>query len=407
MIFLATFAAKIRVLLSDRLFLAVSLVFPLIIASISGAALVQEKKEVILLTIVDEDKSDYSRELVSYLHQKAGIQIIEAERPKAEKLLDEDRTEAVVVILKGFSDHVINDDLAGILELAVSSTSYSRTFLGELIASDVIHIWSGEFAAYQAGRTAKQHDRAFTEKDRVMMLDIYKGEIQYGSGMNVIYRTIEAKPPVYTEAANYPPTAAASMGLLVLFLFFGSLFGSGWLSEERSNGTMRRIVSATGASFQVFLGNLSALFAMGVLQSAAYLGITQLLFGLSPVRGGLSVILLGTYLLCVVSVSMTLASFFRTVAQLQAATPLIALVTGFAGGCLWNQVGFVGNLPILSRCTPQGWALQGLGRLYANPRDLQGALLPLAVLFFASVLFFSAAWLQWRKGVVQGEGGNP
>jgi ABC-2 type transport system permease protein len=396
MILMATFAAKIKVLLSDRLFLAVSLVFPLIIASISGSALVQEKKEVILLAVVDEDNSAYSRELVGYLHQRAGFQIFDTERAKAEKLLDENRTEAVVVILNGFSDHVMGDDLDGILELTVSSTSFSRTFLGELIASDVIHIWSGEFAAFQAKRTARQHDRLFSENDRIHVMNIYEDEIKYGASMDVIYRTIDAKPPSYSGSANYPPTAAASMGLLVLFLFFGSLFGSGWLSEERCNGTLNRIISATGASLQVFVGNLAALSAVCVLQSVLYLGLTQVLFGVSPARGALSAVILGVYILCVVTMSMTLASFFKTAAQLQAATPLIALVTGFAGGCLWNQVGFVGNLPVISRCTPQGWALQGLGRLYANPFDLAGILLPISVLGIASALFFSMAWLKWR-----------
>ncbi len=401
MIFRATLVAKIKVLLSDRLFLAVSLIFPLIIASISGAALVREKRDVILLTVVDEDRSAYSRELVGYLHQKSGLQIMETDRVKAEKMLDEDRTEAVVTILNGFSEHVAGNDLDGILELAVSSTSYSRTFLGELIASDVVHIWSGEFAVYQAKRTARQHGRIFTEDDRSNLLSLYEGEIKYGTDMEVVYRTIAAKPPAYDGNANYPPTAAASMGLLVLFLFFGTLFGSGWLSEERCNGTLNRIISAAGASLQVYLGNVAALFAIGVLQSVLYLGLTQLLFGVSPARGTLSVILLGAYILCVVSISMMLASFFRTAAQLQAATPLIALVTGFAGGCLWNQVGFVGNLPAISRSTPQGWALQGLGRLYANPHDLAGALPPIFVLCIASVLFFSFSWLQWKKDRIE------
>jgi hypothetical protein len=113
--------------------------------------------------------------------------------------------------------------------------------------------------------------------------------------------------------------------------------------------------------------------------------------------------LLMSYLACVASLGVLLSTLFPSPAQLQAATPVIAIVTGFAGGCLWNQMGSVGGLPWVALATPQGWVLQALGRLYADPVEKtwrQAAL----VLGVAAAMLALLGWMRLvrvlRRGAV-------
>jgi len=216
--------------------------------------------------------------------------------------------------------------------------------------------------------------------------------------LEVSYEVIAAEPPEAGGIINYPPVVASSLGLLVLFLLFGTLFGAGWLVEDRRNGTLARLISARGVSASWFLGNWTSLFTVGLFLAIMLVGGSVLLTGIPPFSGLPAWLLIVAYLACLASLGMALSTLFQTAARLQAATPAIAILSGFAGGCLWNQMGTVGSLPYIALATPQGWILQALGALYANSSDM-GWLRSVAVLMGSSVVMSAFSWYRLRRNV--------
>ena len=150
-----------------------------------------------------------------------------------------------------------------------------------------------------------------------------------------------------------PAATASSAGLIAAFIMFFMLFGSGWLVEERTNGTIKRLGAGHGAVAVSFGGSILALLAAGILQILMFGAILKLLFDIVLFTGILSCITLLSYLLAVTAVSMFLSSVLKTQAQLQAGAPVIALLTGFMGGCFWNFIEMPERIRFLSLLTPQ------------------------------------------------------
>jgi ABC-type multidrug transport system permease subunit len=98
---------------------------------------------------------------------------------------------------------------------------------------------------------------------------------------------------------------------------------------------------------------------------------------------------------------MFLSSVLKTQAQLQAGAPVIALLTGFMGGCFWNFIEMPERIKMLSLLTPQGWALSALNGLLLDPADTSAVLLPATVLLAASMVLLPASYviirMQMRK----------
>ena len=393
------FVYRLRVLLSDWRFLLAMLAVPLFLSAITGNALERQKRTEMSLLVVDQDRSEFSRELLQGLEGKSGLAVSVAEREAARKQVEDNEVEAYLLIPEGYGDRFARGDLTGFLELETAASADSRGFLTELVAAEVFRLSGrGEtltrlrdiFASSGLTLTVEQEKRA-------LLLYAEASEIRW---LDVRYETIQARTPE-KGTVNYPAAVASSLGLLVLFVFFGMLFGAGWLVEERRNGTLSRLVAAHGASLAWYVSNWLAMCAIGLGLTTVLLGGSSLLAGEPPIRGGPSWVLLLSYIACVASIGMLMSSLFPSAARLQAATPVIAIVSGFAGGCLWNQMGMVGGLPFVALATPQGWVLQALGRLYANPAD-QTWRQAVLVLCTAAAISGLLGWLLLQRAIRRG-----
>ena len=343
------------------------------------------------LLVVDLDGSQESATLLSALSDKDGLSVREAGEAEARRRVEENQAEAALVIPAGYGAQFLSGRQTGLLTLVTAASADSRGFLTELVAGEVFRL-AGVHATWDAIRTAfaapvdgALREEAFRE---------YQLQAQR-TWLGVGYEVIRARAPV-SGTVNYPAAVAASLGMTVLFLMFGTLFGAGWLVEDRRNGTLARMQAARGPAFPWYAANWCALFLCGCFLLMALIGGSTLLAGMSPVRGGASWAVLLCYIACLASLGLLLSTVFRSAATLQAATPVVSILSGFAGGCLWNQMGQIGALPRIARATPQGWTLQALGALYADPKDPAWRMAAL-VLLGAALLMAVAGWLLIRR----------
>ncbi len=395
--FASIFINRIRVLFSDKLFILAILIVPMLLSIITGYAQRKEKLGYIPVVLVDEDGTGDSQLLCKRLAQKEGLNVVTTVRKKALAQLKEEKAEAMIVIEEGFGQGLHQGNLEEMITLVKSPSTYSAELLKEIVAIEALRIYTGYFTYDWVNESFQSKGLppiSLTREDISRQLEEYWYPQPI---MAVSYEEIEALP-AKINTITIPSYTAASLGLMVLFIMMGLLFGSGWICEEKANGTLQRILSVKGASLPLFLGNGAALFTMGLLQTLVFYVVQKVLFHVTILQGVYTWLVICLYIICVVSISMLMAALFETPHQLQAAAPVFALITGLMGGCLWNLLGVPKSLLTLALLTPQGWTLQALTGLFAAPQQGSLALPSVYILSGISLIFFSAAYAILLKG---------
>lgn len=398
MSFKAVFINRLRILFSDKLFILVVILIPLVIALVTGYAQRNEKLGYVPVAVVDEDQTGSSELVIKRLSAIEGLQVTRHDKESAESLIDQERVEAMVLIQKGFEEGLKNQSLEGLFELTKSPSSISAELVKELVAGEVIRLTGGEYAYRFLLETLKDNDKvAFSREDVLERVESYWLPKPI---MSVIFEEVKVSAGAGTEKVTIPPYAAASMGILILFVMLAVLFGSGWVCEEKANGTLQRVLSSPIGLLPVFAGNACALFVLGFVQTLIFTVIQSLLFGVFLLTGVLSCLVAMAYIICAVSLSMLMASLFQTASQLQTVTPVFSIITGLIGGCLWNLAGIPAGLKTVSLLTPQGWALSTLTTLYAEPGRIGAAGAAIGVLLAASFVMLTIAYSAMKFGKV-------
>ena len=388
---------KLKMMLSDRLFFAAMIILPLFITVATGFALRHEKLDIIPVAFADEDGSGYSAILLERLAGKEGLQIQAVSRIKAMEMLKANKVEAVFIIKKGFEENIRKGENKQIIDMIKAPSSFSAAFISEVVAGEVIRFSSGQLAAdwvlRQYGKLKKTVDENL-EDEVIRHVD---SQWEPKPLMTVNYMEMEGTGAVPVDRVSMPASTATSAGIIVVFVMFYVLFSSGWLIEERRNGTLKRLVAGPGALGLAFAGNIAALAVSGGFQLLLFSLVNRLIFGVELFPGIWSYAVFGAYLLSVIAISLFLSSLLKTPAQLQAGAPVFALLTGFAGGCFWNFVEVSEEARRISMFTPQGWALEGINRLLVSPGDGGMVVMPLVVLLIIPLILIPISYIIIRR----------
>lgn len=384
---------KLKMMLSDKLLFSAMILIPLMITIAAGYAFRYEKLDIVPVAVVDEDGSEYSNLLLERLNGKSGLGLNQTDRETAGVMLEDNKVEQVFIIQRGFEEAIREGDSDGLIELVSSASSYSAGYTAEVVAGEVIRIVTTNMAA---NNVTKQYAELGIEKGSGLWDEVYA----YADAlwepeplMTINYKELKAGVVEQVSQTSLPAASASSAGLIIAFISFYMLFAGGWLIEERLNGTIKRLGVGNGAIAVSFQASILALFAAGLLQITMFAAVLKLFFGVTLFNSPLSWLVLAVYLLAAIAISMFLSSVLRTQAQLQVGAPVLALLTGFAGGCFWNFVNMPQGVQILSLLTPQGWALRALNRLLIEPDALFATVIPLLVLFTISLILLPASYI--------------
>lgn len=384
---------KLKMMFADRLFFTAMLLIPLFITLSAGYALRYEKLNIIPVAFVDEDQSDYSRTLLERLSAKEGFQIVTAERDKVLKMLKGNEIEEVFIIKKGFEENIKRGENKQIIDLIKSPSSFAADFASEVVAGEVIRFVTGSKAADWVEEQYEKLGKQVGEELYNEVREFADSQWEPGPLMTVEYKELEGGREKGVSRVSLPAATATSAGIIVVFIMFYVLFSSGWLVEERTNGTLKRLVSGPGALGYAFAGSVFALMISGSLLVALFSLINRIVFHVELIPGLWSYVIITAYMLSVVSLSLFLSSVLKTTSQLQAFAPLFTLLTGFAGGCFWNFVEMPPQLKAFSLLTPQGWALDGINRLLVNSHDAAAIVMPVLVLFATALILMPLSYI--------------
>ncbi|MCX7711762.1 MAG: ABC transporter permease [Clostridia bacterium] len=390
---------KLKMMFSDRLFFAAMILIPLFITIATGYALRNEKLNTIPVAFVDEDQSEYSKLLISRLSSKEGFQIAVEDRINAVEKLKANKVEAVFIIKQGFEERITRRENEDLMEMLKSPASFSAAFITEVVAGEVIRFTSGHMAADWVQKQYKKLKKPGGPKLTEEVLQEVDAQWTPKPLMTIQYVELDHGMEIEVKSVSLPAATATSTGIIVVFTMFYILFSSGWLIEEKRNGTLKRLVSGPDALGYSFAGSIISLAISGAFQITLFALVDKVAFGVDLFPGARSYMVFGAYLFCVIALSMFLSSVLKTPAQLQAGAPVFALLTGFVGGCFWNFIEVSKELEQLSLLTPQGWALRGINSLLAGTGDYSVAVGSVVVLLITSLILLPLSYMIIKRTV--------
>lgn len=329
---------------------------------------------------------------------------------EARQELDEDKVAAIIIILEGFSQSILPDMHTGQTGPFVPVEVYANPLrpissgLAQSVVTEVINRIEagpvgGQVVITQLLASGRLKPQDVAEFAVMMVARMQAQEAQEQSG--VIY--LEAGPQ--DESEEEPGYLAyLAPGMAVFFLMYTVTQGGRSILIERDQGTLSRLLTTPTPIAKVLGGKVLAIFLTGLVQVSVLILVSSLLFGL---RWGDP---LGVALLVVaVSAAATgwgilLASFAKTSFQVASIGSALMLLFGILGGIFIPTESFSAPVRILSKITPNAWAMDGFSTLAGNGRLVDLAT-PIGALALMAVVLFTVAVLsshrRWTSGFVK------
>jgi linearmycin/streptolysin S transport system permease protein len=346
--------------------LALAFIFNLIFSGISG------NSGVISLGVVDADhgaaSQAFTQQVLSAVNRSGLITLrTEATAGRARALAADGTLDAVIVIPAGFSARVRAGQSASMQVIGNVDAGIAAE-----VARSITEAYAAELnrvrlsvATAAAGRGGAGDTRALTAQAAATATPV-------------------AVSDVSAQTKELDTKSFFAAGMAVFFLFFTVQFGVTSLLEERSEGTLARLLAAPISRASILGGKLMVSFLLGVTSMAVLAVATSLLFGAywgNPL--GVAVLIVAA-IAAAMGIMSLIAALAKNAEQAANWQSVAAVALGLLGGTFLPASQAPGVLSTLTFAAPQAWFLRGLGDLRGG--SLGVVWLPaLAMLGFAVV----------------------
>jgi hypothetical protein len=171
---------------------------------------------------------------------------------------------------------------------------------------------------------------------------------------------VKSPPGIAKPMENISSFQVTVPGNAVLFGFFLSMTVAMTFASERRSGTWRRLLAAPVPRWKALVGTLVPYFVIGCVQLAFLFGLGAVAFGMGIAGSVLALIVLSlAVVLCAVCLGLLFASVGGTEKQIGSTAPVVLLVMGLLGGCMFPRIAMPDFMKSLGHVVPHSWALDG------------------------------------------------
>ena len=178
-------------------------------------------------------------------------------------------------------------------------------------------------------------------------------------------------------------------GFMVYFVFTLANGVAATLLGERQEGTLRRMLNAPISRSQILAGKLLARGVLGGIQTLMLIGMGVQWLHLSVAQApvGIAITAVAT-IFSACGMGLLMATFGKTMEQIQGMTTMFLLLLGFISGTLIPRALLPEWMVKISYITPHAWALNAYQDLIQRHHSLMSTLPNIGVeLLFGSVFF--------------------
>jgi ABC-2 type transport system permease protein len=329
--------------------LGLALIFNSIFSGISGTS------GVISLGVVNADQGAVSQQFTGQVLTAVGRGGLIAIHPEAtlagaRALAAKGTLAAVIVIPAGFSARVQANQPASMQVIgnvdASISTEVARS-IAESFAADLNRI------RLSVATVAAGNPRA----------PLSPAQVQALAARAAAAAAPVAVSDVSAQTKELDSKSFFAAGMAVFFLFFTVQFGVTSLLEERSEGTLARLLAAPISRVSILGGKLLTSFVLGVVSMAVLAVATTLLFGADWGNPFGVAVLIVAAILAAIGIMALIAAVAKNAEQAANWQSVVAVILGLLGGTFFPVSQAPGVLSRLTFVAPQAWFLRGLGDL--------------------------------------------
>ena len=372
------------------------LVLPILFIFLLGGGFerLSQSQEVPQLVVVDEDGSTLSLELVGFLESADNILVTKNSFEEAQAAFKQQDIDAYLVIPSGFEDTLIIGEVVDVglfvqedSQVALAAEQEAINAMDTLSrAIQAAHVSTQERATLAAFSSSDARSEYF-KKSLIAAQDAFF-ELPERVELTVPEQAQESEILADMNAAH------VNTGQLITWVFIPLIATSVSFAYERTNGTLRRLLTTPSSKSTFILGTISGQLLPALVQIALLLGFGIMVMDVNWGNDiGALLVLILAFSLASVALGSMIGTFIKTPQQANSLSVMVGMALALIGGCWFPNEMFPEVVFKFSRIFPTTWAMQGLTDISMRGYGLMEILPEAGVLFgFAFIFFLISVW---------------
>lgn len=362
----------LKIFFSDKKGILLAFLLPILLISLfafafGGIGGNNETKPLTLL-IIDNDKSEASKNMVQKLEDLDAINLVSVEEKEGEERVKKGKNIAALILKEGFSE-VINQGDELPMELKYDASREIESFMLQSILTQEIMKDIGKDVMHKNIKSYLNENFAGVNEQlkHKIISDISSANTQSSNGLS---KTLQLKTTSIIKedkkASNFGLVQAVA-GTAIMMLLFSITAIGGSLLDEKEAGTFKRLLYSPVKPLDILFGKMGVALILAIVQLVVMFIFAWLAFGLPIFDNILALVLL------IVAVSFSVSSFgvflvsiAKTRQQLNGLSSIIILLMSAIGGSMVPIFVMPEIMQKIAIISVNYWGIQGFYDIFSR-----------------------------------------
>jgi len=371
-------------------FIVLPVIFTFLLAG--GAPSGEPQDPRIRLLVVDEAQTVISSQIVSELDRSTAVRPELVTRSEGEDQFSQRRASILLIIPVGLDAASLQAGTAEV-ELRQQPNNMNADVANRAVQT-ALRIVSGAVNAANNAVLQREKNLPFaSEQEKQVFFD---SSLQTARDLqeNAPDRTTVIQGATPQLNIDYDPRANTSAGQLISWVFIPLLGISEMFATERSQGTLRRLLTTPTGKVTYLFGTITGQVLVAMVQMLLLMVFGVFVMKLDWFRdpAALAAMMFASAL-AAAAIGTTMGTFVKTGGQANGISIMAGMVMALMGGCWYPLELFPAAIQDFVRILPTTWAMQGMLDLLLRGRGLLDILPTAGVLVgFATFFFAIGVW---------------
>lgn len=336
------------------------------------------------VAITDYDNGQYAKEFKNFLKSKEIKKIINLKEMKESTARDEvkgGKLPVLLVIPEGYSENIEKGEKANIKIYEDAGSEFKGKTVESFVKS-----YTGTVSSIQCAVEASDKELSKYKLNGGMILPKLLEST----------KTTSAKEKSLKSDNNLTSMQYYSAAMLAMYILFVASIGTGYMIQEREEGTLMKLLSTRASRLQIMLGKSLGTFFIGIFDTVVLILFTKYVFN---VNWGNSLAGLMILSLCMIfsacGFAMILSVIFKTSKAVNSASSVIIMIMSFIGGSMYPLSAMPDIMQKTSKLMMNNWALRGYLSLMTNG-GVSSIVTPSIILVIIGIVLLGAGTIKFK-----------
>jgi ABC-2 type transport system permease protein len=366
------------------------IILPVIFTFLLGTVFSEDEGDQrLVLPVIDGDQSLASAELIDWLAQSDSIRPEVLTDEEAYALFDDNEVVAVLTIPSGYQAGLI-DSQTVTLDLVKDPSNQDSLVVEQILASAAAELSRARTIAANSVDAAEAIQPFADAEERQAFYDdaLADAQAEFANAPDRL-TFVQAVRTDENFFDTFDMASYSSAGQLITWVFIPLLATSAYFAYERSQGTLRRLLTTPTDTSTLLLGLIFGQFVVAMIQMAILIAFGRFVMNVNWGQDiPALVLLMSAFAISSVAFGTMLATFVRTESQAGNMSIMLGMTMALMGGCWWPLELFPQTVKTIVKILPTTWTMNGLTDLITRGASTMDILPNVGVLLLFTLIFF-------------------